>query len=81
MTSPQAGWYQDPQNAQFLRYWNGTEWTEQTQPQAATLQAPQPLTPRHIAPERTSWAAAPVSFVEAAEPVLEALDTRSRIAQ
>ena len=66
MTSPQAGWYQDPQNAQFLRYWNGTEWTEQTQPQAATLQAPQPLTPRHIAPERTSWAAAPVSFVEAA---------------
>ena len=78
MTSPQAGWYQDPQNAQFLRYWNGTEWTEQTQPRAPTLQAPQPITPGHIAPERTSWAAAPVSFVEAARNLLLKPSIRGR---
>ena len=31
MTTPVAGWYQDPQNASMKRYWDGTQWTEQTQ--------------------------------------------------
>ncbi len=27
-----AGWYQDPEQKNYLRYWNGTNWTDQTQP-------------------------------------------------
>jgi hypothetical protein len=25
---PQAGWYEDPRDSDFLRLWNGTEWTD-----------------------------------------------------
>ena len=40
MSSPQAGWYQDPQDPEGLRYWDGTQWTSQThQP----TQPPPPL--------------------------------------
>ena len=28
----QAGWYQDPTIAGQLRYWSGTEWTQEVQP-------------------------------------------------
>ena len=78
MTSPQAGWYQDPQNAQNLRYWDGARWTEQTRQQAPTLQAPQPSAPRHTALERASWAAAPVSFAEAARNLFLKPSTKGR---
>ena len=27
-----AGWYPDPQNRQFQRYWSGSAWTNQVQP-------------------------------------------------
>ncbi|WP_414686559.1 DUF2510 domain-containing protein [Mycobacterium sp.] len=27
-----AAWYPDPRYPQFLRYWNGTAWTEHTAP-------------------------------------------------
>lgn len=30
--SQQAGWYDDPQNADNLRYWDGVQWTEHTSP-------------------------------------------------
>jgi hypothetical protein len=43
-TQPQAlppgGWYQDPHNAQMMRYWDGAAWTAQTRPaQMAQSQA------------------------------------------
>ena len=41
MATPVAGWYQDPQNASMKRYWDGTQWTEQTQ-LAATVPPPPP---------------------------------------
>jgi hypothetical protein len=28
--TPPSGWYSDPQNAETLRWWDGTEWTEHT---------------------------------------------------
>src|SRR5690349_17119034 len=28
---PQPGWYPDPNGAPCWRYWDGTQWTEQTQ--------------------------------------------------
>lgn len=31
--SPDAGWYPDPENAAQLRWWNGSEWTDQVAPQ------------------------------------------------
>jgi hypothetical protein len=39
MSSPPAGWYQDPENAAQLRYWDGVEWTEHraAPPQAAPV--------------------------------------------
>lgn len=30
--SQQAGWYDDPQNAENLRYWDGVQWTDHTSP-------------------------------------------------
>ena len=29
---PAAGWYGDPQNPALLRYWDGTQWSDQTRP-------------------------------------------------
>ncbi|WBO62630.1 phospholipid scramblase-related protein [Streptomyces camelliae] len=42
-----AGWYPDPHGApQTLRYWDGTQWTQHTNPaQAPAGQAPQPQAP------------------------------------
>lgn len=40
MATPAAGWYQDPQNASMKRYWDGTQWTEQTQLTAAVPPPP-----------------------------------------
>lgn len=37
-----AGWYPDPQNGSMMRYWDGSNWTANTQPAAAPApQAPQ----------------------------------------
>ena len=38
-TLPPAGWYGDPQDAAALRYWDGSQWTDQTRPMI-TEQAP-----------------------------------------
>ena len=32
MNSPSPAWYQDPSNPSMLRYWDGSSWTDQTQP-------------------------------------------------
>ena len=37
-----AGWYPDPQNAGQQRYWDGSQWTEQTAPAAAPATAVDP---------------------------------------
>ncbi len=37
-----AGWYEDPQSAQLLRYWDGSRWTDSVQPRG---DAPLPGTP------------------------------------
>ena len=42
MATPVAGWYQDPHNASMKRYWDGTQWTEQTQLAAAVPPPPPP---------------------------------------
>lgn len=76
MSSPQAGWYQDPQDPQGLRYWDGVQWTSQThkpnQPAAPVLgsyQSPTPPPPyqNYSTAQQGSYAAQPVSFKEAAK--------------
>jgi uncharacterized RDD family membrane protein YckC len=40
--STPAGWYPDPQNPGQQRYWDGTTWSESTQPSGAGVPAPAP---------------------------------------
>ncbi len=41
-TTPPPGWFPDPANAAFVRYWDGSAWTAHTQPMAPTTNpAPQ----------------------------------------
>jgi|GEM_PF-5228891 len=41
---PRAGWYIDPDQQEFQRYWDGTQWTERTAPAPSTA-PPAPPTP------------------------------------
>lgn len=36
MTTREAGWYDDPQDGNSLRYWDGVEWTQHTSPKQKT---------------------------------------------
>lgn len=45
MTAPKADWYQDPQDSEGLRYWDGTQWTTQTR----QAPPPPPLLPQPTA--------------------------------
>jgi uncharacterized RDD family membrane protein YckC len=36
MTTREAGWYDDPQDDNSLRYWDGVEWTQHTSPKRKT---------------------------------------------
>ncbi|MFF4250159.1 phospholipid scramblase-related protein [Streptomyces sp. NPDC001663] len=44
-----AGWYPDPHGApQTLRYWDGTQWTQHTNPDQQQAQAAQQQVPQHV---------------------------------
>ena len=43
---PPAGWYGDPQDPRFLRWWSGAEWTAYTYPLAAVQPARRQRPPR-----------------------------------
>lgn len=59
MTNPQAGWYSDPSNPSQLRWWDGTQWTNNTQ---AAQGAPQATAPqRPITTTSSSYSAVPQS--------------------
>lgn len=40
MTTTPAGWYPDPNAPGTLRYWDGSNWTQQTQPQTSSVNDP-----------------------------------------
>ncbi|MEV4127419.1 DUF4041 domain-containing protein [Nocardia sp. NPDC049707] len=42
MATVPPNWYPDPQDTAFLRYWNGTEWTDTRAPASAEATAEQP---------------------------------------
>jgi hypothetical protein len=73
MTLPVAGWYDDPADAQRLRWWTGTEWSDATEhrrpePPAAASVAETP----HVEPATEPAAAAhaePIAAVPVAEPI------------
>lgn len=44
---PAAGWYNDPQDSAQLRYWDGSQWTDQVRP-VATEQAPSAMAPQPV---------------------------------
>lgn len=92
MTSPQAGWYQDPQDQNAQRYWDGTQWTNQTQRLTPPPPPPSPgyqsTPPPFMAPgvptypaqpsSPDSYAAEPVSFPEAVKRLCTKWTTRGR---
>jgi hypothetical protein len=42
MTTPQPGWYDDPENSSAQRYWDGQRWTPERQPKANSGPTPPP---------------------------------------
>ena len=42
---PQAGWYDDPEDATRLRYWDGSAWTDERRPREVPPPPPGPSTP------------------------------------
>lgn len=59
MTNPQAGWYSDPSNPSQLRWWDGTQWTNNTQSAQGATQASAPQRP--ITTTSSSYSAVPQS--------------------
>jgi hypothetical protein len=59
-SGPQPGWYQDPSGPGY-RWWDGTQWTDQTHPgtqqQQAAASAPAPTPAAPAAPAATTPAA------------------------
>jgi len=51
MTETRAGWYADPQDPRYLRYWDGVAWTDQRAP---LPQAPPPPPAGPVAPRSAS---------------------------
>ncbi|MEY4347740.1 MAG: hypothetical protein RIS43_159 [Actinomycetota bacterium] len=47
---PAAGWYQDPANADNVRYWDGQAWTEQVAPRASEAK----VSPKPAVAQRSS---------------------------
>ena len=45
MSTPDPGWYPDPQDSTIARWWDGTQWSSATQPVASIK--PTPVKPRH----------------------------------
>lgn len=91
MSSLKAGWYQDPQDPKGLRYWDGTQWTSQTHqptqppppPALGGYQAPPqapgvPAYQGYSPVQQGSYAAAPVSFTEAAKGLVTKWTFRGR---
>ena len=46
-----AGWYEDPQSAQTLRYWDGSRWTDSVEPLGDAPLLATPAVPTEAAPE------------------------------
>ena len=59
MTNPQAGWYSDPSNPSQLRWWDGTQWTNNTQAVQGAAQASAPQRP--VTTTSSSYSAVPQS--------------------
>lgn len=52
MSAPTAGWYADPNGGSGLRFWNGTGWTDSTQPSPSQ---PAPAEPASSAYGQSSY--------------------------
>ncbi len=59
MTNPQAGWYSDPSNPSQLRWWDGTQWTNNTRAAQGATQASVPQRP--VTTTSSSYSAVPQS--------------------
>lgn len=74
MTSSNAGWYPDPQDAGLMRWWDGTAWTEDTYERTEPLGGPLDHRTPYGSPSQAPGAVAPgeplSSRAQAADPYL-----------
>ena len=63
---PEPGWYDDPQDATQVRWWDGARWTEQRRPREAAEPPPPPAPPTPPPPEASGSYGIPLS--EPADP-------------
>ena len=47
----EAGWYPDPYDSMLVRWFDGANWTDHTQPNPAVNPSPQQMPPQHMPPQ------------------------------
>ncbi len=61
MSTATAGWYTDPDQPALIRWWDGTAWSEHTQPNPAGEPVPAPVSAASAVPAAVPAASAPMS--------------------
>ena len=80
MSNPVQGWYADPEGSDQLRWWDGTQWSDQFRPaptgnEAVSDARPQPAAQEEFpptgAPAQVSAAAKPTATKPATKPIAQ----------
>jgi hypothetical protein len=75
VTTPDAGWYTDPGDAQRVRWWNGAGWTEHVRPHPEAVQPVAPV--YHVQP---AYPTQPAFAAQQPYPQQYGYDPRSAVA-
>ena len=67
-SSPVPGWYQDPADANSVRYWDGAAWTHQVQPRPVAPPVAPPPPPAQSVPSASPFGVGQPAAPEAAQP-------------
>ena len=68
MSNPVQGWYADPEGSDQLRWWDGTQWSDQFRPAPTGNEAVSDARPQPAAQEEFPPTGAPAQVSAAAKP-------------